>query len=84
MLQRGLSTATIVASGPSAIIAVNSNADTNARDSVITLREAILLSNGDLLKSALTAQEQARVSGTPAPGLDEVRFTFRRAARAVD
>lgn len=63
-------------SNPSAIITVNSSADTNVRDSVLTLREAILLANEDLLKSALTAAEQQQVQGTPAPGLDEVRFNI--------
>ena len=80
VLRKGQSTPIVVTSVPSAIITVNSSADTNVRDSVITLREAILLSNGELLKANLTAQEQAQVSGTPAPGLDEVRFSIPAAA----
>lgn len=63
-------------SNPSAIITVNSSADTNVRDNVLTLREAILLANEDLLKPALTPAEQQQVQGTPAPGLDEVRFAI--------
>jgi beta-propeller repeat-containing protein/BACON domain-containing protein/all-beta uncharacterized protein/S-layer family protein len=72
----------LVPSMPGAVITVNSSDDTNVRDSVITLREAILLSNSELLKSALTAAEQLQVSGTPAPGLDEVRFNIPAAAQA--
>jgi len=76
IMRAGSITPSVVLSAPNAIITVNSSADTDARDSVLTLREAILLSNGVLLKSALTAAEQAQVSGTPAPGLDEVRFNI--------
>ena len=72
----------IILSAPSAIITVNSTADTNVRDNIITLREAILLSNGELLKSALTPAEQSQVNGTPAPGLDEVRFDIPAGALA--
>src|SRR5882672_5355262 len=76
VLRQGQSAPIIITTTPSAIITVNSSADTNARDSVVTLREAILLSNGELLKTDLTVAEQAQVSGTPAPGLDEVRFNI--------
>ena len=76
VMRRAKSEPSLILSAPSAIITVNSTADTNTRDNVITLREAILLSNGDLLKSALTPAEQAQVLGTPAPGLDEVRFNI--------
>jgi uncharacterized delta-60 repeat protein len=76
MLSEGASGPIILPSMPSAIITVNSSADNNIRDNVLTLREAILLANGELLKSALTPTEQLQVSGTPAPGLDEVRFNI--------
>ena len=76
VVQQGKSAPVATISNPSAIITVNSSADTNIRDNVLTLREAILLANEDLLKSALTAAEQQQVQGTPAPGLDEVRFNI--------
>src|SRR5437868_35632 len=50
---------------PSATLMVNSTADGNNRDSVLTLREAILVNNRTLSVASLTADEQARVSGTP-------------------
>ena len=43
-------------------IAVNSPEDTNLRDDAVTLREAILMSEGDLAYGALTSAEQSRVS----------------------
>ena len=51
---------------PVATIIVNTTIDSNTRDTVVTLREAILIANGTLLKSALTAAEQAQVNGAPA------------------
>jgi CSLREA domain-containing protein len=50
---------------PDPIITVNSTADTNARDSVMTLREAILLAKGDdasLHMPGLTPAECAQIS----------------------
>lgn len=76
VVQKGKLVPVATFSNPSAIITVNSSADTNVRDNFLTLREAILLANEDLLKSALTAAEQQQVQGTPAPGLDEVRFNI--------
>ncbi|HBB94854.1 MAG TPA: hypothetical protein DC054_05635, partial [Blastocatellia bacterium] len=73
----------IVPQAPVAIITVNSSDDTNVRDNVLTLREAILLANGGtsanggLSKAELTPAEQAQVQGTPNGNqLDEVRFNI--------
>ena len=63
--------------GPgSAIITVNSPADTNVRDGVLTLREAILIATGALPFSALTPAEQAQISGGlgGASASDIIRF----------
>lgn len=58
-------------------IEVNSNADTNARDGVITLREALMLANGELAYAELTIRpdtvttgeyESDLVSGQPGSG----------------
>jgi hypothetical protein len=50
---------------PASLI-VNTALDTNARDNLLSLREAIMLSNGDLAYAALAPAEQAQVSnGTP-------------------
>src|SRR5262245_46585633 len=48
-----------------AVITVNSADDTDARDTVLTLREAIEVSNRTLSVATLTASEQAQVVGTP-------------------
>ena len=82
VLRSGSSAPSIRLSAANAIITVNSTADTNTRDDVLTLREAILLANGELLKSSLTAAEQPQVNGAPAPGLDEVRFNIPVNAQA--
>jgi hypothetical protein len=50
--------------GQSACMIVNSNQDTDARDAVLTLREAMLLDRGDLAYSALTPLEKAQVLGS--------------------
>jgi hypothetical protein len=57
-------------------ISVNSTADSNVRDSEITLREAILIANGTLAKNTLTAAEQLLVAGNPAAGLDAIHFAI--------
>jgi hypothetical protein len=78
VLRAGSSAPSVLLSVPSAILTVNSSADTNARDNVLTLREAILLANGDpvLPLASLTAAEQGQIQGVPAPGLDEIRFNI--------
>jgi hypothetical protein len=66
---------TILTTAPKAVVTVNSNDDSNNRDKSLTLREAILVANGTLPLSSLTALEQAQISGTPAHGgLTEIRF----------
>lgn len=77
ILRSNQSRVTIAMTTPAAIITVNSNSDINVRDNFLTFREAILVSNGALGLAALSAAEQAQVSGTPAsPGLDEIRFNI--------
>src|SRR5436189_3530700 len=44
-----------------AVITVNSTLDTDARDSFLTLREAILINNRTLAVASLTTDEQAQV-----------------------
>ena len=54
---------------------VNSTADTNARDDVVTLREAIMLSEGTLNSDLLTPDEQAQVSTPVGSGeADTINF----------
>jgi Domain of unknown function DUF11/Bacterial Ig-like domain len=54
-----------------ATLTVNSIADSVVADGGLTLREAIMVANGDLAVSSLSAQEQAQVAGplatSPAP-----------------
>src|SRR5436305_6158677 len=60
-----------------ATLTVNSAADTDARDAWLTLREAILVGNGNgsLALSSLTADEQRQVVGALAnPGLNTILF----------
>lgn len=60
-----------------AILTVNTTADDNVRDAVLTLRESILLANGTLAFGTLTAAEQAQVSGTlNNPGTDSIHFNI--------
>ncbi len=75
ILRAGAQSLTVTPSAPLSTITVNDTADTNVRDSVLTLREAIMLAEGTLLKSSLTLDEQAQVVGTPAASQeDEIRF----------
>ena len=56
---------------PDATITVDSTLDTNSRDDVVTLREAMMLATGDLSLDDLTSQECDQISGTywgPLPG----------------
>ena len=53
-------------------ITVNSLEDTNTRDDAGTLREAILLSEGDLAFGALTVSEQDQVSSPVARGIADI------------
>ena len=48
---------------PDVTITVNSTADTNSRDSVMTLREAMLMATGDLAVTSLSHGECNQVSG---------------------
>src|SRR5262245_3821998 len=60
-----------------ATLTVNTTADSNLRDTVLTLREAILVANGTLAFGTLTASEQAQVSGTlNNPGTDSIAFNI--------
>src|SRR5688572_6174090 len=60
-----------------ATITVNSTADTNARDSFLTFREAILVNNRTLAVGTLSAAEQLQVSGTPsAADMDTIQFNI--------
>ena len=77
MLVAGSSNPAVTLNMPVAVLTVNSSLDTNARDNLITLREAILLANGDasLPFASLTVAEQSQITGTPAGNqLDEIRF----------
>jgi len=49
---------------------VNSADDSNARDADLTLREAILVANGELALDALTVEERARITGDLNTGSD--------------
>jgi parallel beta-helix repeat protein len=59
-----------------ATITVNSTDDSNARNSVLTLREAILIANGTLNLPTLTAAEQAQINGTIGTGVDRDKIAF--------
>src|SRR5574341_910652 len=62
----------IPTSAAGATLTVNSTADTNdASDAILTLREAIMISNGT---RAAGPSEAAQVSGTPGGGLDNIVF----------
>src|SRR6185436_6358524 len=83
ILRTGQAAPTLIAAVPGAIITVNSSDDSNNRNNVLTLREAILLANGGtsasggLSKAELTPAESAQVQGTPSANqFDEIRFNI--------
>jgi hypothetical protein len=77
MLKSGRSGFTILMATPVATITVNNTADTNTRDSLLTLREAILLANGTLPRTSLTPAEQFQVVGTPtSASFDSIKFSI--------
>ena len=51
-------------------ITVNSTDDSNIRNGILTLREAILVANGTQNVAALTVAEQAQINGTVGTGAD--------------
>jgi len=55
-----------------ATITVDSTGDTNSRDAVLTLREAMLLATGGLDVGDLDRWEADNVSGTPGAGSDDI------------
>src|SRR5438876_12283893 len=60
-----------------AVITVNSADDTDTRDTVLTLREAIEVNNRTLTVASLTAAEQAQVNGTPtSTDADTIHFNI--------
>ncbi|MBD1825906.1 right-handed parallel beta-helix repeat-containing protein [Microcoleus vaginatus GB1-A2] len=59
-----------------ATITVNSTDDSNIRNAVLTLREAILVANGTLNVPALTVAEQAQINGTVGTGADRDTIAF--------
>ena len=61
-------------SGRSELV-VNSHADTDERDGVLTLREAVLLATGVLSASELDPEEAGQVQGDPGPESGDV-ITF--------
>lgn len=54
------------------VITVGSTADTNERDGELTLREAILLANGELAKDDLSDDEDDEVDGDPGGESEDV------------
>jgi hypothetical protein len=61
-------------------ITVNSTDDSNSRNGVLTLREAILVANGTLDVPDLTAAEQAQINGTVGTAADRDTIAFNIAA----
>jgi hypothetical protein len=57
-------------------ITVNSTDDSNTRNAVLTLREAILIANGTLNLPTLTAAEQAQINGTVGTAADRDTIAF--------
>lgn len=69
-----------------AVITVNTGGDSNARDNVLTLREAIALANGTLDPATLDAAEAGQVVGTINSGpanRDEIRFNLPSATNGT-
>src|SRR5262249_51118556 len=69
---------------PAAAITVNSVLDSNVRDAVLTLREAILVNNRTLAVATLSAAGQAQVSGPPtAADADTIRFAIGSGVQTI-
>src|SRR5262249_34246004 len=67
-----------------ATITVNSTDDSNTRDNVLTLREAILVNNLALPVNALTTAEQLQVVGTPdGVKANTIRFNIQTSSPGV-
>ena len=66
---------------PFLAIAVNSNLDTNSRDDLLTLREAIMLANGTLSTSQLTAAELEQLTSSNAERQGERHYIDFRELR---
>jgi len=67
-----------------AIITINTADDSNTRDTILTLREAMLVANGELPKANLTAQEKAQVDGDPTgASFDTIKFAIGNGAQTV-
>jgi hypothetical protein len=58
-------------------ITVNSTDDSNIRNAVLTLREAILVANGTLNVTDLTVAEKAQINGTVGIGADRDTIAFK-------
>jgi len=65
----GVAAATACAPGADACLIVNSTMDTDARDGVLTLREALLVQNGSLDAASLSPAESLQVRTVGALGL---------------
>src|SRR5947208_15967129 len=62
----------------SAVITVNSTDDSDIRDNVLTLREAIEVNNRTLSVNSLTSSEQLQVVGTPSStDTDTIAFNIQ-------
>jgi hypothetical protein len=70
-----------IQSSAGAVLLVNSTADNTTADNVLTLREAIAVVDGTLGR-ALTAGEQAQISGTPGPN-DTIEFDLPSGSRTI-
>ncbi len=66
-----------------AVMTVNSTADSNTRDALLTLREALLVNNRSLAVATLSAAEQSQITGTPTSAdADSIRFSIAGAGTA--
>jgi hypothetical protein len=67
-----------------ATITVNDTGDANARDNVLTLREALMVDSGTLAVNALTAAEQAQVVGNPVTdAINTIQFNIGNGAQVI-
>src|SRR5947209_7860115 len=67
-----------------ALLMVNSLADTTNSGDMLTFRDAILVENGTLAISNLSASEQAQISGTlHAAGGDTIQFAAALAGQTI-
>jgi hypothetical protein len=66
-----------------AVLTVNTAADNNTRDNFLSLREAMMVIEGQLAVNTLTQAEQAQIQGAVGPNGNTIQFNIGNAAQTI-